>query len=506
MTGPRSDADVCLVLEGAYPFVAGGVSSWTHDLICAHADLRFHIVALAADETPPALRYELPRNVTGLSVIPLQQPEARIPGARGTARLIAEIEPPLTRLMERGGYDDFRRICEALRRHGRRATRAALLNSAPAFEMARRMYEANVPGSSFMNYFWSWRVLTGGLFSVLLADLPAARCYHAISTGYAGLVMARAVTETGRPGLLTEHGIYTNERRVEIEMAEWLADGPPAWLDLEAQRRDLRGVWNDAFSGYSRACYEACSRIVTLYTGNQDLQLRDGAPPERMMIIPNGIDYDGFSAVPRDTAPRPPTVALIGRAVPIKDVKTYIRAIALLRDMVPGCRALLLGPTDEDPAYFRECQDLVAHLGLQGSFEFAGRVKLQDHLGRLDAVALTSISEAQPLVLLEAGAAGVPSVATDVGSCRDLILGRGDEDPPLGPGGFVVPLANPLATAKALAELLGDPAMRARCGEAMRRRTETYYNKRVVDRLYRGLYDSLLDLPDAPRTGRREVA
>jgi glycosyltransferase involved in cell wall biosynthesis len=126
-------------------------------------------------------------------------------------------------------------------------------------------------------------------------------------------------------------------------------------------------------------------------------------------------------------------------------------------------------------------------------------VKLHDYLGKLDAIALTSISEAQPLVLLEAGAAGVPSVATDVGSCRDLIEGRADESPPIGPGGFVVPLADPQATAKALAALLGDPAMRARCGEAMRRRTETYYNKRVVDRIYRDLYDNLLRLPDAAR-------
>ena len=86
------------------------------------------------------------------------------------------------------------------------------------------------------------------------------------------------------------------------------------------------------------------------------------------------------------------------------------------------------------------------------------------------------------------------------------ILGRADEDTPLGPGGFVVPVANPLATAKALAELIGDRALRARCGEAMRRRTETYYNKRVVDRLDRGLYKSLLDLRDVPRIGRLEAA
>ena len=499
-------ADVCLILEGAYPFITGGVSSWTHDLIRAQPDLRFHIVALTADDAPRELRYALPPNVLGMTTISLQQPERRTHHGRGARRLIDALRGPLPRLLSRGGLDDFRAVCVALRDHPRDATRRALLNSADAFDLLRHMYQESVPGSSFINYFWSWRVLAGGLFSVLLADLPKARCYHAISTGYAGLLMARAVVETGRPGLLTEHGIYTNERRVEIEMAEWLSDGPPTWLNLEDRRPDLRNVWVDAFIGYSRACYEASSRIVTLYTGNQQLQRRDGAPPDRMAIIPNGIDYDGFSAIARDPAPRPPTVALIGRAVPIKDVKTFIRAIALLRDMVPGCQAVLLGPTDEDPVYFQECETMVAQLDLGDCFTFAGRVRLRDHLGRIDVVALTSISEAQPLVLLEAGAAGVPSVATDAGSCRDLIEGRADEDPDLGRGGFVVPLANPPATAKALAALLGDAALRARCGEAMRRRTERYYNKRVVDRAYRDLYESLLWLPDAPHGATREAA
>jgi glycosyltransferase involved in cell wall biosynthesis len=495
-----------LILEGAYPFITGGVSSWTHDLIRAQPDLRFHLVALTADDTPQQMRYALPPNVLSMTTIGLQKPEHRARHGRGARRLMDALRVPLPRLLSRGGLDEFRAVCVALRQQPSDATRATLLNSTAAFDLLRHMYEETVPGSSFMNYFWSWRALAGGLFSVLLADLPPARCYHAISTGYAGLLMARAVVETGRPGLLTEHGIYTNERRIEIEMAEWLSDGPPTWLNLEDRRPDLRNVWIDAFIGYSRACYEASSRIVTLYTGNQQMQRRDGAPPERMAIIPNGIDYDGFSAIPRETVPRPPTVALIGRAVPIKDVKTFIRAVALLRDMVPGARAFLLGPTDEDPAYFHECEEMVAQLGLRDSFTFAGRVRLHDQLGKIDVVALTSISEAQPLVLLEAGAAGVPCVATDVGSCRELIEGRADEEPPLGPGGFVVPLANPQETAKALAALLGDPALRARCGEAMRRRTERYYNKRVVDRAYRDLYQSLLGLPDATHGSARGAA
>jgi hypothetical protein len=40
---PAREADVCIILEGAYPFIAGGVSSWTHDLIRANSDLTFHL-------------------------------------------------------------------------------------------------------------------------------------------------------------------------------------------------------------------------------------------------------------------------------------------------------------------------------------------------------------------------------------------------------------------------------------------------------------------------------
>src|SRR3546814_18617729 len=87
----------------------------------------------------------------------------------------------------------------------------------------------------------------------------------------------------------------------------------------------------------------------------------------------------------------------------------------------------ILGPFDEDPGYCQECRDLVAMLGLGETVKFMGQVKLDDWLGRIDAIVLTSISEAQPLVILEAGAAGVPTVATDVGACREMILGPPDE-------------------------------------------------------------------------------
>ena len=66
MLAPFPEADICLILEGSYPYVAGGVSTWTQDLIKAQAPLTFSIVALTSDDQPRTLRYELPDNVVGV--------------------------------------------------------------------------------------------------------------------------------------------------------------------------------------------------------------------------------------------------------------------------------------------------------------------------------------------------------------------------------------------------------------------------------------------------------
>jgi len=72
-----------------------------------------------------------------------------------------------------------------------------------------------------------------------------------------------------------------------------------------------------------------------------------------MKIIPNGVDYANLSRLPHVSAATPPTVALVGRVVPIKDIKTYLHAIELIRPQFPGLNALVMGPTDEQPDYYR---------------------------------------------------------------------------------------------------------------------------------------------------------
>lgn len=492
MTTTAPECDVCLILEGTYPYVTGGVSSWAHDLIKSQDHLRFHLVTLLAPGPTGKPKYEVPGNVVAMTKVVLQDlPDGGEPPA-SARQVMRALEEPLMRLMSSGTLDDIRALFQVLQPIQHHIDRETLLNSRDAWALLLRMYERQCRHVSFLDYFWTWRTLLLGVYSVASAPVVPARVYHALCTGYAGLYAARATLETGRPSLLTEHGIYTNERRIEIAMADWLQEDLTPSLSVDKLHRDLRDLWIDTFTSYSRACYAAVHKVVTLYEGNTVLQLQDGADREKLLVIPNGIDCQAFSPAPAHE--HPPTVALIGRVVPIKDVKTFLRACAALREVRPDLQAWILGPVDEDRDYVDECRQLVDLLDLGRTVTFKGKVALKEYLPLVDVVVLTSISEAQPLVILEAGACGIPTVATDVGACREMILGRSDEQPALGVGGAITPLANPAATARAIAKLFEDRAHYERCAATIRERVRRYYNKTDLDRAYRALYEECFDV------------
>lgn len=481
-------ADVCLIVEGCYPYVPGGVSGWIDWLIRTQPQLSFSVVSLWPSPTGTHPRYAMPDNAVAFQTIYLQDfgkpPRRRetIPGG------IDAFARALDQFMRRGGVEDLAAVMRTRSQMTPTFGFGRLLNGPAAWDIVRGMYETRMPHGSFLHYFWAWRALLGGLFATLEAPLPKARIYHAISTGYAGVLAARAARETGRPMLLTEHGIYTNERRIELLMADWVADTLDKGHALDDDRTDLRDLWIEAFEAYARTCYEAATEVITLYEDNQRVQKVLGAKSERCRVIANGIAIDRFASLPRAADDARPTMALIGRVVPIKDVKTFIRAAYVLRQRIPELRAYILGPVDEDPAYVAECRELAASLGLDGCVEFTGQVNITHYLPDVHVVALTSLSESQPLTLLEAGAAGIPFVSSNVGSCREIIEGRSDESPALGRGGFITPVVAPEATAAAVETLLRDPDLRRRFGETLRARVRQFYRSEQAADAYRQLY------------------
>lgn len=486
-----SKADVCLILEGTYPYVTGGVSGWCHTLLKEQSHLTFHLCAIVPKDAQLELKYTLPSNVIGLTTIALNDMPKGAPISHVNAtRLHQKLRGPVATLTSPRPMEltELEQLIDALGSQKALLGSEVLLDREEAWEQLVELYEASFPEHSFLDFFWSYRAICGGMYSVLLGELPQADVYHALSTGYAGLMAARAKIETGKPCFVTEHGIYTNERRIEVNSADWLDATSSKALTIDHTRRDLRDMWIDSINNFSHLCYQACDQIITLFSGNQKWQLEDGADPAKMMIIPNGVDIKHFQSLNHQRKAGRPTIALIGRVVPIKDVKTYIRAVALLKQYIPDIQALIMGPGDEDEEYYTECQNLVQLLGVGENIDFTGHVKVEDYLPVIDVLVMTSISEAQPLVMLEAGAVGIPVVATDAGACREIIEGTPDETPALGAGGIVTQMASPAATAEAIYTLLTDEAFYHNASQVIRARVEEYYNMATQLQAYRNLY------------------
>jgi glycosyltransferase involved in cell wall biosynthesis len=488
-------ADVCMIVEGAYPYVSGGVSAWAHGVIRRQSDLRFCVVAILPEPPPPAAKYGGLPNLQALHHLYLSEAYGRGGWHRPSSFDQGEFDKAADVFLSAGGLLELARVDRLIAPLVKARRTADLLDSTLAWNLVCDLYAREMPHESFLHFFWAWRALFGGLVATLSFPLPPARVYHTVSTGYAGLLAARAAVETGRPAIITEHGVYTNERRIEILQADWIVDTVDKGFAIHDPRRDLRDFWSTAFESYARACYQACTEVITLHGANQSAQIMQGAPPERMKIIPNGVDYQMLHRLPQVGADDPPTVALVGRVVPIKDIKTYIQAIQIVHPQFPDLTALVMGPSDEQPDYYLECKAMVAQLGLSDIIRFTGQVDVTQYFPRIHVNVLTSLSESQPLSVLEAGAAAVPTVATNVGACREILFGRHDEHPALGAGGILTDVASPEQTAAAIGELLRDQGRRERLGLVMQQRVKRYYDLNVVDDAYATIYRRHMEAP-----------
>lgn len=462
---------VTLLLEGTYPYVQGGVSSWTHQLIRTLADCEFTLVYIGAAKSPNATyKYELPENVKQVQEIYLHEEEAD----KGRLFWWRKRERDEMKHFFRTGELPSRETLRVVRSSRRTPSAEAILDAEWAWEVAMEVYREQPTPPALVDFLYNWRSMWLPLLRLMRAPLPdGTQLMHSASTGYAGWFGAVVNRLQKTPLLITEHGIYTREREEEIVRAEWV---PLA----------LKRFWNDFFIRVAQAGYQAARYVTTLSEVNQRAQVHYGASPAKMRLIPNGVNPAVYAEV-RPSAGRPFTAGAILRVVPIKDVKTLLRAFAVVLRRLPDARLLLIGPFDEDEEYASECSALADSLGVAESVEWTGPVNILDYLPDLDCIVLTSISEGQPLVMLEAMAAGLPIVATDVGACRELIEGYGDDE--LGICGLVTKLMTPEETGAALLELADDLMKRRLMGKVGRTRVNKHYTLQGVMKQYRSLYD-----------------
>jgi glycosyltransferase involved in cell wall biosynthesis len=217
------------------------------------------------------------------------------------------------------------------------------------------------------------------------------------------------------------------------------------------------------------------------------IQEQLGCPNEKRRIIGNGIHVEVFSSIPRKEPDGSADIGAVVRIAEIKDIKTMIYAFAELKNSVSNARLHILGDVDNEE-YFEECKQLAEYLGVSG-IEFVGNVDVTKYMSKLDFSILTSISEGQPLAILESMAAGLPVVSTDVGSCRELI--EGGEGDNLGDCGIVCPPMDVEALAGAMKRLCRSPQLREKMGQIGKQRTAVYFNYGKMVESYKKLYEEV---------------
>jgi glycosyltransferase involved in cell wall biosynthesis len=473
---------VALLTEGAYPYHASGTSGWCHQLVSGLDRHAYRLVALTGTAERPAPAYPLPGNVAGVTPVPVWGAPVSVPGrlARRRARHAATgAAVLLCRALLSDDPQHPTRFRDALIRlaavaadgaHPLTGTpladvlvdawRAAAASVRPSDAASNPPAAPAAPRLSLGDAEAAAVLLEHALRPLAVPPPPVDVC-HPASGGLPLLVALAAKWRAGTPYLLTEQGIYLRERY--LDYGETLPEA-------------VKAVMLRFFGALSRLGYAEASTVVAGSRFDQRWQLRHGAHPAKVVVVPGGVDPAEFPHRPEPADPDQ-TVVWIGRIEPLKDLHTLIHAFWRVHRELPAARLRLVGPT-ADRGYEQGCRALVRRLGLASVVEFAGPVgHPSDAYADGQVVARSSVCEGMPYAVVEAMMTGRATVSTDVGGVAELV----------GDTGRLVPPGEPATLADALVGLLRDPARRRALGEAAHRRARGFL---TLDRMLRA-YDQL---------------
>lgn len=348
-----------------------------------------------------------------------------------------------------------------------------------------------------------------GLAPVVLVE-PGLRVHHVV----AGPL--EAVPKHQLPSLVPAftEGVLANQRSAEVPADAvhanyWLSGiaghaikhelGLPLLSTFHtlARVKADAGVWEGEAAARAEAegAVIGCSDAVLASCAVEAMQLEAlyGADPDRLEIVPLGVETAFFSPGDRTQARRAaglprdvPLLACIGRIQPLKGFDVAVRALGLLDGRVPNAHLVIIGGPSgpEGEAEEDRLRTLVQAFGLKGRVHLLPpqpHELLSTFYRAADVVLVPSRSESFGLVALEAGACGTPVVASAVGGLTTLV-----DD---GVTGFLVDNRDAAAFADAAATILGDPVLAATMGDAAARRAARYTWPATAGRLRRLVAD-----------------
>ena len=461
---------ICLVLEGCYPFVNGGVSTWMHQYITEMPEHEFVLWVIGAKaEDRDKFVYTLPENVVEVRQVFLDD-ALRVQDTGFINHRFTQKEKEAHKALVKSDHPDWDLLFDMYQ--VKKINPMSYLKSEDFLDILTKTCETEFPYIAFSNAFHSVRSRLLPVLYLMGTEIPKADVYHSICTGYGGLLASMGAYINKKPLLLTEHGIYSREREEEIIRAKWV-------------EQSFKKHWIAFFYMLSDLIYKRAFRVTCLYTNAMFMQIDMGAPKERCRVVENGISYERLCNIPLKQDDGFVDIGAVVRFAPIKDIKTMIYAFFELSSRHENVRLHIMGGVD-DEEYAEECRELIKQLNLSEKIIMPGRVNIIEYFEKLDFTILTSISEAQPLSVLESFAARRPCVTTDVGCCKELLLGKADD--PFGRAGYCVPPMQREKLADAMEILVESKEAREKMGIAGQKRAYEYYRYNIMLTKYRDIY------------------
>ncbi len=233
------------------------------------------------------------------------------------------------------------------------------------------------------------------------------------------------------------------------------------------------GALHHSFMSQNRADIQTC--------------IREGiCPPEKISFLGNGIDVRRFDPdkVPAekvdalraelDIRPDQPVIGIVSRLVREKGIAEFIEAARILKDQgITEARYLIMGTAPKNKPSNVNPEELIAQYDMADQVKLLGfRKDIPEMLALMDIVMYPSHGfEGVPRCLMETAAMATPAVATDVRGCNEAVVD--------GETGYLVPVRNPPALAKAVRRLLDDPQLREKLGRQARIHALNTFDERI---------------------------
>ena len=475
--------------EGTYPYVTGGVSTWADLLVSELRNMDFTLMPILMHPYVK-LKFELPANVVKLVKIPLwgtEEPTEYVKESdfsevyrsklrtskdmHAQQELISILETLIEFIYDRN--DDYEYLGERIVEFHdffkhydyHESFRSPVVWNAYKAKLQKilLLQESELP--SVYDMIEGLRFLYR-FFITLLAPVDECDIYHSSAAAFCGLPCIIAKKKYGSQFVLTEHGIYAREQYLYASR-----EGIPL-----RTKEFLLGM----ISMVVKLNYHFADVISPVCEYNKRWERAWGVEEEKLQTIYNGIDTFIFRKIEKSEKERP-TVVMVARIDPLKDIETYLHTCARVKETIPNVLFKLYGPI-VDQKYYERCLSLFETLELKENFEFSGLTNSPaTAYNEGDVVMLTSISEAFPFVVIEAMACEKVVVSSDVGGTKEVLEGYG----------YVVKPKDIDAFSEAVIEVLNDKDRRSEMGVLARERILNGFTIDDMVENYSQLYTSL---------------